>query len=128
MKYKTLQKELNNIKRDIESNEDSKNLKEFLREKLHQVGKLLFQYTNPLLTEVKSGKTEQIKQQNKGGKNTTTYVFGTNHNCPYTKDKNVDGILGGSNFDNPYGLNITSFSQEDLLRIPDINTKIQKII
>ena len=125
MKYKTLQKELNNIKRDIESNEDSKNLKEFLREKLHQVGKLLFQYTNPLLTEVKSGKTEQIKQQNKGGKNTTTYVFGTNNYCPDTNDKNVDGIVGGSYLNNPYGLNITSLRPEDL-SVAGINTTVRK--
>lgn len=127
MRYKDLHEALNNIKRDIEGNKESKNLKEFLREKLHQVGQLLFQYTNPLLTEVKSGKTKQKNQQNKGGKNTTTYVFGTNNNCPDTNDKNVNNFFGGSNRD-VSGLDIRDFSAEDLLSIPNMQKRVREYI
>jgi hypothetical protein len=112
MKYKTLEKELNIIKKDIESNNDSKNLKEVLREQLHQVGKLLFEYTSPILTEVKSTETSVQKKQTVGKNKRQTNFFSYVNNCPEDKNNNSDTLL--NNYNSLDGLKIKSFDVSTL--------------
>lgn len=111
MKYKELQKQLNIIKNDIQLNDDSKNLKEFLREQLHQVGKLLFEYTSPILTEIKSTETSGQKKQTVGKNKGQTNFFSYVNNCPEDKNNNSGTLL--SNYNSLDGLVVKSLDLTD---------------
>ena len=81
MKYTELQSQLDNIKIEIRSEKDGVKLKKLLREKLNEIGILLYEYTNPMLSKVKSEKNAH-KDQGKGRSVTNNFGVVTNNNCP----------------------------------------------
>jgi hypothetical protein len=111
MKYKELNNKLENIKTTIKSTRDNGNLKEFLREKLHQVGKLLFEYTSPILTEIKSTETSGQKKQTVGKNKGQTNFFSYVNNCPEDKNNNSGTLL--SNYNSLDGLVVKSLDLTD---------------
>jgi hypothetical protein len=80
MKYTDLQTQLENIKSAINNENDDTKLKQLLREKLNEIGILIYEYTSFMLTTVDSGKKKE-KNQAKNPRVTNIGVV-TNHNCP----------------------------------------------
>ena len=82
MKYTEIQSQLERIKNEIRNENDGVKIKKLLREKLNEIGILLYEYTSPMLTAVTHGQKAN-KNQGRGGKSVTNN-FGvvTNNNCP----------------------------------------------
>ena len=98
-----MKEHLENIKTNINSLPDDTKLKQLLREKLNEIGILIYEYTSPMLTAVKkSGKNAQ----NNPAKDPSVTNIGvvTNHNCPDPKTNpslflNPVDSVGGFHFD-----------------------------
>lgn len=73
---------LETIKIDIRSLPDETKLKQLLREKLNEIGILIYEYTNPMLTAVKKSGKNANKDQGKGRSVTNNFGVVTNNNCP----------------------------------------------
>lgn len=118
MKYTELQTQLERIKSEIRNENNDTKLKQLLREKLNEIGILLYEYTSPMLTAVKkSGKNAQ-KDQGRGGKSVTNN-FGvvTNNNCP-DQGKNPDIFLNSK--DSLGELNFKNFDRNTMAELNGI--------
>ena len=118
MKYTELQTQLERIKTEIRNENNDTKLKQLLREKLNEIGILLYEYTSPMLTAVKkSGKNVQ-KDQGRGGKSVTNN-FGvvTNNNCP-DQGKNPDIFLNPTN--SLGNLNFKNFDRNTMAELNDM--------
>lgn len=87
MQYKKLHEQLETIKTQIMVTDEGK-LKQLLREKLNEIGILLYEYTSPMLTAVRHGNNTE-KNQSRSGKSTTNIGI-INNNCPDDQRKNFD--------------------------------------
>lgn len=119
MKYTEIEEKLNKIELDIRNFRDQKNLKEFLRQKLSEVAEVLWDYSSPMLTKVKSrsGNTDQKNKKPAGG---STNLFSYVNNCP--KDKQGAPDFSGLGKFGP-NFNIDAFRPGDL---PELNEQIRR--
>ncbi len=123
MQYKKLQEQLELIKTQIMTERDEKKLKQLLREKLNEIGILLYEYTSPMLTAVRQGKNAN-QNHGKVGRGTLNIGFVTNNNCPDDLKKNSDFFLN-SEQPNLRNLEINSLGMEN---VTDLNNMIKNNI
>ena len=113
MKYTEIQSQLERIKIEISSEDDGVKLKKLLREKLNEIGILLYEYTNPMLSKVKSEKNAH-KDQGKSRSVTNNFGVVTNNNCPSDGQKgNLDSLLLGPQTDLK-GVKIGPFGTQEI--------------
>lgn len=117
MQYKKLQEQLELIKSQIMVETDEKKLKQLLREKLNEIGILLYEYTSPMLTAVTHGQKAN-KNQDKSGKSiTNNFGVVTNNNCP-DQGKNPDIFLNSK--DSLGNIDLRNFDNSNMAELNDI--------
>ena len=116
MKYTELQKQLEIIKIEIRNENNDTQLKQLLREKLNEIGILLYDYTKPMLSNVKSEKNAHT-DQGKGRSVTNNFGVVTNNNCP-DQGKNPDIFLNSK--DSLGELNFKNFDRNTMAELNGI--------
>ena len=116
MKYTELQTQLERIKSEIRNENNDTQLKQLLREKLNEIGILLYDYTKPMLSNVKSEKNAHT-DQGKGRSVTNNFGVVTNNNCP-DQGKNPDIFLNSK--DSLGELNFKNFDRNTMAELNGI--------